>query len=335
MIPITRPDVGVARLDGRPLTVPEARPWNTRGVAELASVAMRWRRIGCWSSAVAAGLAAAGLVVLHSCASFSLSSDEVAHTFATSGVKPRDRTATVGDRTVHWVETGETAAPTVLFVHGSPGSWDAFIHYLCDQRLTSRARVVSVDRPGYGGSDPGRFDPTLEGQAVVLRPVLAEARGGAILVGHSWGGPVVVRAAVDEPAVVRGLVLEAASVDPELEHVYWFQRPANWPGLAWLVPRDWRVSNRELLPARTQLERLVPSWSDIRAPVTIIQGGRDDLVPPANAGFAAAHLVNSPDVEMVEVADMNHFVPWTRPELIISAVEHQLERLAAVAYDDF
>jgi pimeloyl-ACP methyl ester carboxylesterase len=284
---------------------------------------------------VAAGLAAAGLIALHSCASFPLSADEVAQTFAAAGVEARDRTAAVGGRTVHWVETGDPTAPTVLFVHGSPGSWDAFIHYLCDKRLTTRARVVSVDRPGYGASDPGRFDPTLEGQAAVLRPILAEARRGAILVGHSWGGPIIVQAAVDEPAVIRGLVLVAASVDPELEQVYWFQRPANWPALAWMVPRDWRVSNSELLPARTQLERLMPHLSEIRVPVTIIQGGRDDLVPPANAGFVAAHLVNSPEVEMVEVAHMNHFVPWTRPELIISAVEQQLDRLAAMPDDDF
>ena len=40
----------------------------------------------------------------------------------------------------------------LIFVHGAPGSWDAFKDYLTDEDLKSKARVVAYDRPGYGGS---------------------------------------------------------------------------------------------------------------------------------------------------------------------------------------
>ena len=41
----------------------------------------------------------------------------------------------------------------LIFVHGAPGSWDAFKTYMTDKDLNSIARVVAYDRPGYGGSE--------------------------------------------------------------------------------------------------------------------------------------------------------------------------------------
>jgi pimeloyl-ACP methyl ester carboxylesterase len=35
----------------------------------------------------------------------------------------------------------------VVFVHGSPGSWDAFIGFFKDSLLVGKARLISVDRP--------------------------------------------------------------------------------------------------------------------------------------------------------------------------------------------
>lgn len=58
-------------------------------------------------------------------------------------------------------------------------------------------------------------------------------------------------------------------------------------------------------------------------PVTIIQGEDDPLVPPGNAGFAQKMLVNAP-VTMQMIPKMNHFIRWSRPDLIHDAIIHQL-----------
>lgn len=137
----------------------------------------------------------------------------------------------------------------MVFVHGSPGSWEAFVDLLADGRLVARAHLAALDRLGFGGSARSEDEPSLVAQAAALAPVLAgnRSQSGAILVGHSLGAPIVVRAAADMPGRIAGLVLVAPSLAPTLERPWWIQRPTSWPLFAWLLPVDWRSCNRELI----------------------------------------------------------------------------------------
>jgi pimeloyl-ACP methyl ester carboxylesterase len=64
---------------------------------------------------------------------------------------------------------------------------------------------------------------------------------------------------------------------------------------------------------------MLPLWRKIKASTIVIQGKKDVLVDPANADFAKKMIINAP-VELVMIDDMNHFVPWSNPELIRSAI---------------
>ena len=70
---------------------------------------------------------------------------------------------------------------------------------------------------------------------------------------------------------------------------------------------------------------MLPLWSAIKCPVIVIQGGKDSLVSPENADFAKKMLVNAP-VEFMLVKDMNHFVPWSNPELIDTAIVKMIRK---------
>jgi pimeloyl-ACP methyl ester carboxylesterase len=83
-------------------------------------------------------------------------------------------------RQLAWAEWGDPRGSPIVFLHPSPGS-----RMFCpDAQATARAgvRLITVDRPGYGGSDPVA-DPSLTGFASDL----------ARLVDHLWLGqfPVV------------------------------------------------------------------------------------------------------------------------------------------------
>jgi pimeloyl-ACP methyl ester carboxylesterase len=56
----------------------------------------------------------------------------------------------------------------------------------------------------------------------------------------------------------------------------------------------------------------------------------DELVPYENINFARKMLINAP-VEFVIKDDMNHFVPWSDPELIRTAVLKMLARKDSVS----
>jgi pimeloyl-ACP methyl ester carboxylesterase len=229
-------------------------------------------------------------------------------------------------RTLGYAVSGKEGGSLVVFIHGSPGSWDAFSSYLMDPSLTTTARLVSVDRPGYGSSERGRVEVSLQNQAALIsESIRAEGMGKpAILVGHSLGGPVAARLAMDFPELVSGLVLVAPSIDPAMEETKWFQIPANWFWVRWILPSALDVCNQEILPLKGELEKMLPLWKGIKIPVRLIQGLDDDLVPPENADFAERVLIHA-DLKVTRVPGLNHFVPWSRPDLINAAIVELLK----------
>lgn len=220
---------------------------------------------------------------------------------------------------LHYVSSGDPGAQPVVFVHGSPGSWGAFRDYLFDPDLASRAWLVSVDRPGFGGTDPGRAEPSLAAQAARIAPLLALSSRPAILVGHSLGGPVIARLAMDFPEHVAGLVFLSASVDPALEKKRWYNRVATWGWVARRLPPSWAISNGEILPLRAELEAMLPLWPTVRVPAIVVHGLRDSLVPAANTDFLARVM---PQASIHRLPRAGHLLPWKwYPEVKAAVVE--------------
>ena len=235
--------------------------------------------------------------------------------------------ADTGDgRRIHFAEVGEKERRAVVFVHGTPGSWRAYEGYLANPQLIDKTRLVAVDRLGFGESQPNRVEASLEKQAASLVPLLRslEAAGKPILVGHSYGGPVIARLAMDHPELVGGLVMVAPSIDPELEKLRWYNQLASWRLLNWMRQRELLTSNREILPLKAELTRMLPGWSKIEAPVILIQGDEDTLVPKENADFAARMLPAS-QLRLERIPAVGHFVLWQQPQLVVQAVLSLLE----------
>ncbi len=275
------------------------------------------------SLAVSAVLA---VLFLTQCVSFRKSDQEVAEYFKNEPVKPALHSIIVDQRAVHYAEIGADSLPVVVFVHGSPGSWTAFIDFFKDSTLYRRAHLVAVDRLGFGQSGHGKVEISIQKQARAVAEVITKVKpdARAILVGHSLGGPVIARLAMDYPERVGGLILVAGSVDPALEKKKWY-RPilAAFP-LRYLIPTDFDVSNREIWPLKEELTAMLPLWEKIKVPVIVIQGEDDGLVPPGNAAFAQRMLTNAP-VTMRMIPDMNHFIPWRRPDFIREAILEMVE----------
>ncbi|MEO8195946.1 MAG: alpha/beta hydrolase [Thermoanaerobaculia bacterium] len=219
---------------------------------------------------------------------------------------------------LHYVVAGRSlpAAARALFVHGSPGTWDSWKGFLENPDLRAAARLVAVDRPGFGGSERGRAVASLAEQAAALAAVLENEPGPpAVVVGHSLGGPIAARLAMDRPDLVAGLLLVAPSIDPEEERHRWYNFAGATLLVQWFLPVDWTVSNRELWPLKKELEAMLPLWSGIRCPTIVVQGLADDLVPPENADFAERHL--APERLRVErYPGETHFILWQRPETV-------------------
>jgi len=218
---------------------------------------------------------------------------------------------------LHMAKTGSDGAATLFFIHGSPGSWDAFSSYLKDKDLLAKYRLISIDRPGFGHSEYGR-GMSLTEQSALIGSLIRSLQNGKpfYIIGHSLGGPMCVKLAARYGPFINGVVLLAASVDPTEE------KPERWrpvlkiPPFRWLLPGAFRPSNDELWYFKKDVMTMPADLNAITCPVVIMQGLMDSMVPPGNAYYAEKQLVKSPKVRLITFPDANHFIPWTRFAMI-------------------
>ena len=225
---------------------------------------------------------------------------------------------------MNYAEIVSDSLPVAFFVHGSPGSWGGFIDFMKDTILLKKVKIVAVDRIGFGDSDLGNGEKSLIVQAKLLKPIMAKYKKSGkkiILIGHSLGGPMIVRMAMDYPELIDNLIIVAGSIAPDLEpNEKWFRIPMDFMPIKFLIPASFRAYSHEILYLKPELEKMLPLWKNIRQPIIVIQGGKDILVNPKNADFAEKMLVNAKSLETVRVDTMNHFVPWSHPNLIKKAI---------------
>ena len=113
-------------------------------------------------------------------------------------------------RRVRYVEGGARGAPAVVMLHGigrDHAQWSALA-----TTLASTRRVVALDIPGFGLSEPIRGAMRWEELAeTVLDLVACLELGRVTLIGHSMGAAIAIVAAADRPEFVERLVLIAPS----------------------------------------------------------------------------------------------------------------------------
>jgi pimeloyl-ACP methyl ester carboxylesterase len=219
------------------------------------------------------------------------------------------------------VESGDRKKQLVLFIHGTPGSWEGYAEYLQMNSLASRAHLVAMDRPGFGEFSRDEWLPPFQEQASILMQLrqLNHSTLPIIIVGHSLGGSIAYRMAVDFPEDISGMVVISAPVDPMLSKRRWYNVLASYAVISWMLPDSLLKANREMNPLQEELAAMEPLLPEIRSNVTVIQGRQDKLVKFGNLGFAEKRLTHA-NFRAVPVQDKGHFVLWEDPELIAAEI---------------
>ncbi len=253
------------------------------------------------------------LILAQSCMTFRQPDADAKKEFAKENIALTTATITVDGHHIHYALTGDNHLPTLFFVHGTPGSWDAFEIYMKDTDLLKKFRMVSIDRPGFGHSDYGTVFH-LAKQSELMSPLFKalDNHQPMFIAGHSLGGPMIVKLAADNPNTFSSLVIISGSIDPAEE------KPEKWrpilfkTPLNYFVPGAMRPSNEELWYLKTDLVYLKNDFSKITCPVYFIHGAEDTWVPPANIAYGKKLLVNSSHIEEKLIPGANHFIPWTK-----------------------
>ncbi len=245
------------------------------------------------------------------------SSRETVKFFKEKQVDYIDQNLTVQDRNIHYIQTGNQDAPTLVFIHGSPGSWDAYKNYLTDPLLNQKFRIIAPDRPGFGKSD-FRNSISLRSQALILNQLLKHLDNGKpfTLIGHSYGGPLIVQMALEQPELCKNLVILAGALDPEAEKPEKWRKPLTWIPLKYLVPGALKPSNDELWMLKQDLKQLKSELHKLRPRTLIIHGKEDKLVPFQNVPFMEAQFSGVDSLKVISIEGENHFIPWNQEKLV-------------------
>lgn len=254
-------------------------------------------------------------------------------------------------------EYGE-AGPTVVLLHGIPGSRKTFTEV--GERLGKTCRVMVPDLLGFGDSpDAPAHYHAAEHAEVVVQFLTRLGIDELHLVGFDFGGPVAIRVAAKLGRRVRSLTVAATNMFPDTP-IPPPLRLAKVPVLGWLFFRlafgtlglmaMWRVAvaDRAAFPfekyrmaldgpgARTTRRIFLSSMRDLPGlyadverlgtslglPSLVLWGDRDPFFP-AVVGERTARSLGA---ELRVLTGCGHFVPEERPLETADAVAELIAR---------
>lgn len=215
-------------------------------------------------------------------------------------------------RAIEMSRKKDTSLPTLIFVHGSPGSAMDFKRYLKDTILNKLAHLVCYDRIGYGPFDRGKVLESLD-EEVSLFHQLLEGRDTKkiIAVGYSYGGTVVM--ASGKP--IKKKIVLAAAVKGELEPDFWALKLYKSKLTRPLVPHVLRAASIEKIRHIEELPGFDEQWNRSPSKVLSIHGKKDRIVPYENSLYLSDKL-DPGKYELISLKEGNHSLIWTNFELI-------------------
>ncbi len=269
------------------------------------------------------------LVLANSCVSLRMSDDKVIKSFKKINQTPKIYHTNYKGKKMRYITSKpiDKKLPTVLFLHGAPGSSSDFYRYLKDTLLSKKANLISIDRLGYGYSDYGVSETSLTEQAESAFSILNENNLEKVIVmGWSFGGPIAVKLTVLHPDIIKHVILIAPAISPKDEKFFILGKLAYWKLTKWTLPRPFRVAEDEKLTHVKELNLLLPDWSKITTPISYYHGNKDKIVPFANAAFIKTHVAK-PYLKMTTIEGGTHFLMFKHYPMVRNEILHILDNL--------
>lgn len=266
------------------------------------------------------------LFLINGCISFDSPDDKVEQYFGKRQAPVRIQYLDFDGVKTRYIETGlDQEKKLVIFVHGAPGSSNNFFQYLADSALLKEARMVAIDRLGYGESGLGRAETSIDIQARQVLKVREQFPADTvILVGHSYGGPIVGKFAMDYPDKLTAGLLLAPVDDPDNEPIFWYAHFGKWKLTRWMLPAALKVSADEKFSHAAELQKIAAGWQHIQVPIVHIHGRKDGLAPLSNIDFSRKNIP-AKYLELIYLENTGHLIPWTDYDLTAKIILQLLQ----------
>ena len=234
-------------------------------------------------------------------------------------IRPTYKTQTFLNKKIHYaVVCKNDSLPLLMFVHGAPGAWYGYMNLMDDSMLQTKFKLISVDRLGYGKSNYGKAETSIQLQALSIKQIIDienTQHKKVILMGRSYGAPIVAWLAINYPQRIKELIMISPVIDPLKEKFYWFSNIGKWKATQLILPKLLNVATKEKFSHPKELQKFLPKWEKLYVNTTVITGETDWVADTANFTFAKKHLVNCP-TNFIKLKNTGHLVTYEQPELI-------------------
>jgi pimeloyl-ACP methyl ester carboxylesterase len=219
-----------------------------------------------------------------------------------------------------WYENEVKDAPILLFIHGAPGSSSAFLPYIKDDTLRKKFSILLIDRPGYGYSNYGNYQPIPDQFKAIDALINTVSEGQKVFtVGHSFGGTIAGYTAIKDPDWLTGTIMIAPALDPEQEKYLWFGKLALYKSTRWMISKSLRVAADEKYTHEEELNSFINDWDQINTPVLHIHGEKDGLVPFGNLRFSTEKIPEK-WLQTKPFAKKGHLLPFTDKNQMVNEI---------------
>lgn len=250
---------------------------------------------------------------------FSASAEEVEEAFSKLEYQPISHFQKFDKGELHFVTIGDSSKRSLILIHGSPGSWDAWMSLCTETDLLKKYFIIAIDRPGYNKTSlKGKY--TLQEQSAFIKPIMDKYCDSCIVMGHSYGGGLAMQVALDYPYKLFGVATISGTVAAPFQKLKWFNYAMSYSPAQWLVSADLANSNGEMWRLQKDLPKMNSHLKNFKGNVAIVQGNEDNIVDSQSATYLEQQLIKA-NVKMILKDEMNHFVIWSNMELVLEALE--------------
>ncbi len=270
---------------------------------------------------------------------------------------PKGRTTTIGGVEVYYKDEGK--GPAILLIHGSVSSLKTYDGLAA--QLSKQYRVIRYDIPPQGLSGPvsnealAALKPTDIPEQLLARLGVSKVT----VVGVSSGGTMGVQLAAKRPDLVQRLILSNAPADqvrtggqtltPALIAAIaeykrlGYQTRSHWDAFldfyagnparydAAFHQQIYDMNRRAPRPNMIGLvavvedhAKAVAAMNAVKAPILLIWGGADPLLPYAAMDALAGYLTGA-EVSKIRLPDVGHYPPAEVPERYAKLVTAYIE----------
>ncbi len=212
----------------------------------------------------------------------------------------------------------------LVIFHGTPANRYLYTRFI--RTAPAGIDIVLPARPGFGRGHPQAITDFSE-QVAAIRPFLP---GGAfgdkkiITLGVSYGGELALKAALDHPDAVKGVVTVAALIDEPHDYALTLEKLGADERIGDYVPNRWKKVREEVAGRRAQIGPLLEAARGLAAPVEVIHGDFDAIVPKSNAQTLMSYL--GPNAACEIIPGGTHYLELQYPRRLHAAVRRVIAR---------